>query len=154
MKTVINGLAIVVVMLFLSGLFGLFKPASKQPVTEPQPATQQVVQQPAQQETKTPAAVEKEEPGDLVIVSSKWEFDEEQGINANHMDVIGEVKNTSNKVYRYVELYITLLDDSGAQVGTKLTNTVNLHPGQSWKFSVPIYNSKAVKGNVHVTGNI
>jgi len=48
--------------------------------------------------------------------------------------VVGTIKNTGGKTYRYVQVTINLYDNSGTQVGSTLANVNNLEPGGTWKF--------------------
>lgn len=52
--------------------------------------------------------------------------------------VLGTIKNLSSNSYSYVEADINFYDNNGNQVDSTLTNTTNLEPNGTWKFSAPI----------------
>lgn len=53
-------------------------------------------------------------------------------------NVIGTIKNNTDKQYGYVEVEINLYDNSGSQVGGTFANTQNLEPNGIWTFKAPI----------------
>jgi hypothetical protein len=55
--------------------------------------------------------------------------------------VTGVVINTGSRRYSYVQVEVTLLDASGAVVGSALANVNNLGPGETWKFRAPFFDS-------------
>lgn len=67
--------------------------------------------------------------------------------------VVGIVKNNTDRNYGYVQVEINLYDNSGAQVGSTMSNTNNLEPNSTWKFKAPILEETATRFKVKkVTG--
>lgn len=48
----------------------------------------------------------------------------------------GDVKNVSEKTYRYIQVRIQYYDAGGKLVASRLSNAANLKPGETWAFSV------------------
>lgn len=48
----------------------------------------------------------------------------------------GEVRNNTDRTYRYVEVRVQYYDNSGRLVASRISNTANLRPGEIWAFSV------------------
>jgi len=48
----------------------------------------------------------------------------------------GDIRNNTDRTYRYVEVRVQYYDDSGRLVASRISNTANLRPGEVWGFSV------------------
>jgi hypothetical protein len=77
--------------------------------------------------------------GAFLLLGHRVESDEYLSYEA------GEIKNVSDEAYRYVQVEIQLLDDSGAVVGSALANVGGLEPGEIWKFRALITETRATK---------
>lgn len=85
--------------------------------------------------------------GDFCLVSTA-------GDNSGYVGyVTGVVINSGSHNYGYVQVEITLLDSSGAVVGSALANVNNLGPGETWKFKAAIFEEATRKYRVEtITG--
>lgn len=64
----------------------------------------------------------------------------------------GHVRNNTDRNYRYVQIQINEIDQSGAIVGSTMANMNNLGPGETWSFKAPL-TSDGVKFRVKdITG--
>ncbi len=54
-------------------------------------------------------------------------------------DIVGIVKNNTNKDYDYVQISFTLYDADGNVVDTAFTNVNNLKAGNTWKFEAMFF---------------
>ena len=68
---------------------------------------------------------------DLKLIESH--FTTSFGVNSN---VVGQIKNNSDKTFRIVKIKINLYK-YGAQIGNQMATVSNLGPGDTWKFTVP-----------------
>lgn len=67
--------------------------------------------------------------------------------------IVGSVRNNTNKQYSYVQVEFNLYDESGAQVGSAMTNVNNLEPSGIWKFEAVVMEDSATKAKFKdVTG--
>lgn len=48
----------------------------------------------------------------------------------------GDIKNVSEKTYRYIQVRVQYYDAGGKLVASRLSNAANLKPGETWAFSV------------------
>lgn len=63
----------------------------------------------------------------------------------NSRYVVGTVKNTSKKHYKYVRVEIDLYNQTGKQVGSTMAKTDNLEPYGIWRFKAIILEDSAKK---------
>lgn len=103
------------------------------------------------QQTKSPTATitqQTKQANDLEVVEHKAQSEQYSRY------IVGTVKNNSNKKYRYAEIRFTLHDESGAQVGSAMTNTTDLDANGIWKFKAVIIDKRATNYKlVGVTGH-
>ncbi len=78
--------------------------------------------------------VEQEKP-DLEIIKDSVLFEPEKDTMAY---IVGEVRNNSSGVKKYIYIKFTLYDESGAQVGYVNESTQDLGSGELWKFKIAI----------------
>lgn len=64
--------------------------------------------------------------------------------------ICGEIKNNTQNSYDYVQIVISLYDDSGAQIGSTIANILNLAPQSIWKFKAPVFQKDFA--NATITG--
>lgn len=54
-------------------------------------------------------------------------------------DIVGILKNNTNKEYDYLQISFTLYDAQGNVVDTAFTNVNNIKPGGTWKFEAMFF---------------
>jgi hypothetical protein len=52
--------------------------------------------------------------------------------------IVGKIKNNTDKKYNYVQVDISLFDDSGREEGYTSANTDNLESGGTWNFEATV----------------
>ncbi|MEN6567598.1 MAG: FxLYD domain-containing protein [Veillonellales bacterium] len=95
---------------------------------------------PQSQQSKNTVSVitqQTQQANDLEVVEHKAQSEQHSRY------IVGTVKNNSNKKYRYAEIRFTLHDESGAQVGTAMTNTADIEANAVWKFKALIVDERA-----------
>lgn len=65
--------------------------------------------------------------------------------------ITGVVKNNTDRTLDYVQATAKLLDESGAQLGTAMTNTTDLEAGARWKFEIVTGKDYANVANYELT---
>lgn len=70
-----------------------------------------------------------EEGTGLEMISSKWDI-----TDAGNFVIVGEVKNRSQKEYRFAQIEFNLYDSGNAQIGTATDTIRNLEANGTWKF--------------------
>ncbi len=59
--------------------------------------------------------------------------------------VIGTIRNTGTRTFKYVQVEISGYDETGGQVGSTMANINNLEPGGRWNFETLPLTDKAVR---------
>lgn len=121
---------------------------SDKPVSTPQVKTEAVSTKPAEtpkqeskQEPKEDA--QKQEAAPKKEVKKDLELLEKDNVVENGVRYItGTIKNNTSKKYAYVQVDISLYDESGAQVGSTFANINNLEPDGTWKFKAVVLDDK------------
>jgi hypothetical protein len=68
-------------------------------------------------------------------------------------NIVGVVKNNTNKTYDYLQISFTLYDANDNVVDTAFTNINNVKPGQTWKFEAMYFEESAVRWELdEITG--
>ena len=68
-------------------------------------------------------------------------------------NIVGVVKNNTNKTYDYLQISFTLYDANDNVVNTAFTNINNVKPGQTWKFEAMYFEESAVRWELdEITG--
>lgn len=62
--------------------------------------------------------------------------------------IVGVLKNTTGRSYKYVQIEFGLFDDEGNVVGSTMANVNNLDPDVTWKFSAPVFDGQAISAQV------
>ena len=64
------------------------------------------------------------------------DFNEHIGYSTN---ILGKLKNTSNKEYSYVCVTFAIFDANDAQIGQVIDNLNYLQPGNTWQFNASAF---------------
>ena len=58
-------------------------------------------------------------------------------------EIIGTVRNSTNRTFGYAQVEFNVYDASGSQVGSAMDNINNLEPGGTWKFKAMVLERSA-----------
>ena len=75
------------------------------------------------------------------------EFSLEIGAYGNGK-IVGTLKNTTGRAYKYVQIEFGLYDGAGNTVGSTLANINNLDPDGTWRFEAPVFQAGATEAQV------
>lgn len=62
--------------------------------------------------------------------------------------IVGVLKNTTGRAYKYVQIEFNLYDGAGSTVGSTLANINNLDPDGTWRFEAPVFQAGATEAQV------
>lgn len=73
--------------------------------------------------------------GKIELTSSKMNCTYNYLMEGWETEIIGTIKNNTEKNYSYVSVEFSIYDSSGNNLGTIMTNMNNLDAGETWRFS-------------------
>ena len=62
--------------------------------------------------------------------------------------IVGTLKNTTGRAYKYVQIEFGLYDGAGNTVGSTLANINNRDPDGTWRFEAPVFQAGATEAQV------